>query len=91
MGNKKITHRPFPPPSRGSLESQRTQSLFILLFSVERTENNKQQALRAFKAGKHRVAIDFFLLPSSQRQKKSIFSLRTLRLCGEKGKRNQIT
>jgi len=54
------------------------------LFSVERTENNKQRALRAFKAEKYRVAIDFFLLPSSQRQKKSIFSLRPLRLCGEK-------
>jgi hypothetical protein len=39
------------------------------LFSVERTENNKQQALRAFKAEKHRVVIDFFLLPSSQWQK----------------------
>jgi hypothetical protein len=39
---------------------------------------------------KYRVAIDFFLLPSSQRQKKSIFSLRSLRLCGENEKRNQI-
>jgi len=47
-------------------------------------ENNKQHALRAFKTEKYRVAIDFFLLPSSQRQKKSIFSLRALRLCGEK-------
>jgi hypothetical protein len=54
------------------------------LFSVERRENNKKQALRAFVVKKHRVAIDFFLLPSSQRQKKSIFSLRALRLCGEK-------
>jgi len=47
-------------------------------------ENNKQQALRAFKAKKYRVAIDSFLLSSAQRQKKSIFSLRSLRLCGEK-------
>jgi hypothetical protein len=54
------------------------------LFSVERTENNKKQALRASGVKKYRVAIDFFLLPSSQRQKKSIFSLRSLRLCGEK-------
>jgi hypothetical protein len=54
------------------------------LFSVERTENNKKQALRALGVKKYRAAIDFFLLPSSQRQKKSIFSLRSLRLCGEK-------
>jgi len=51
-----------------SLESQRSLRLFILLFSVERTENNKKQALRAFLVKKYRVAIDFFLLPSSQRQ-----------------------
>jgi hypothetical protein len=30
------------------------------LFSIERTENNKHHALRAFKAPKYRVAIDFF-------------------------------
>jgi len=60
------------------------------LFSVERPENNKKHALRAFRTKKYRVAIDFFLLPSSQRQKKSIFSLRSLRLCGENEKRNQI-
>jgi len=35
------------------------------LFSVERTENNKKHALRAFRAQKYRVAIDFFLLPGS--------------------------
>jgi len=56
------------------------------LFSVERPENNKKHALRAFRTQKYRVAIDFFLLPSSQRQKKSIFSLRSLRLCGENEK-----
>jgi hypothetical protein len=61
------------------------------LFSVERTENNKKLALRAFRIQKYRVAIDFFLLPSSQRQKKSILSLRFLRLCGENDKVNQIT
>jgi hypothetical protein len=33
---------------------------------------------------KYRLAIDFFLLPSSQRQKKSISSLRSPRLCGKK-------
>ena len=54
------------------------------MFSVERTENNKKQALWVFVVKKYRVAIDFFLLPSSQRQKKSIFTLRPLRLCGEK-------
>jgi hypothetical protein len=43
-----------------SLEPQRTPRLFILLFSIERTENNKHHALRAFKALKYRVAIDFF-------------------------------
>jgi len=56
-------------------------------------ENNKKHALRAFRAQKYRVAIDFFsfagldpvrLDGASQRQKKSIFSLRPLRLCGEK-------
>jgi len=30
------------------------------LFSVERTENNKKQALRAVIVKKYRVAIDFF-------------------------------
>jgi hypothetical protein len=60
------------------------------LFSVERTENNKKQALRAFIVKKYRVAIDFFLLPSSQRQKKSIFSLRSLRLCGKKENENKL-
>jgi hypothetical protein len=54
------------------------------LFSVERTENNKKPALQASVVKKYRVAIDFFLLPTSQRQKKSILSLRSLRLCGEK-------
>ena len=34
-------------PLLGSLESQRTQRFFILLFSVERSENNKKHALRA--------------------------------------------
>jgi len=66
-----------------SLEPQRTLRFFILLFSVERTENNKKQALRAFIVHNYRVAIDFFLLPSSQRKKKFISSLRSLRLCGE--------
>jgi hypothetical protein len=61
------------------------------LFSVERTENNKNHALRAFRTQKYRVAIDFFLLPASQREKKSIFSLRALRLCGEIEKQSQIT
>ncbi|MDH3836011.1 MAG: hypothetical protein OET57_04575, partial [Desulfobacteraceae bacterium] len=42
----------------------------ILLFSVERTENNKHHALRTFRTQKHRVAIDFFHLPASQRQMK---------------------
>jgi hypothetical protein len=56
------------------------------LFSVESTENNKQQALRAFRPENHHVAIEFFLLPTSQRQKKIIFPLRTLRLCGKKCK-----
>jgi len=58
------------------------------LFSVERAENNKQQVLRSSKTEKHRVAIEFFLLPTSQRKKKIIFSLRSLRLCGKK--HNQI-
>jgi len=71
----------FTAHSLRSLEPQRTLRFFILLFSVERTENNKKQALRAFRVQKYRVAIDFFLLPSSQRKKKSISSLRSLRLC----------
>ena len=50
-------------------EAQRTQSLFVLLFSVERTENNKKQALWAFKVKNHRVATEFFLLPSSLSRK----------------------
>jgi hypothetical protein len=49
-----------------------------------RAENNKKQALRAIGDNKYCEAIDFFLLPSTQRQKKSIFSLRSLRLCGER-------
>ena len=36
---------------------------------------------------KYRVAIDFFLVLSSQQQKNSILSLRSLRLCGEKENR----
>ena len=39
------------------------------------------QALRAFGVKKYREAIDFFLLPPAQRQKKSVISLRPLRLC----------
>jgi hypothetical protein len=73
----------FTAHSLCSLEPQRTQSFSILLFSVERTENNKKHALQAFTDPQYRAAIDFFLLPSSQRQKKSVFSLRSLRLCGE--------
>jgi len=54
--------------------------------------NNKKHALRAFGVKKYRVAIDLFSFAvsqsrsngASQRQKKSIFSLRSLRLCGEK-------
>jgi hypothetical protein len=60
------------------------------LSAVERTENNKKQALRAFRVKKYRVAIDFFHLPSSQRQMKSILSLRSLRLCGEKENENKL-
>jgi hypothetical protein len=45
-----------------------------------------KQAMRTFKEEKHRVAIKLFLLPTFQRQKKIIFSLRSLRLCGEKYK-----
>jgi hypothetical protein len=49
-----------------------------LLFSAEGAENIKKQALRAFVKKISRLSgIDFFLLPSSQRQKKSIFSLRS--------------
>jgi hypothetical protein len=47
-------------------------------------ENNKQQALRGFKEEKRRVAIEFFLLPASQWQKKISVTLRSLRLCGKK-------
>jgi len=47
----------FTAHSLRSLEPQRS---FVLLFSVERTENNKPQALRAFRVQKYRVAIDFF-------------------------------
>jgi hypothetical protein len=54
-----------------------------LLFSAEGAKNIKKQALRAFVKKKYRVAIDYFPLPSSQRQKKSIFSLRFPRLRGE--------
>jgi len=54
------------------------------LFSVERTENNKEASPAGICSKEYRVAIDFFLLPASQRQKKSSFSLRSLRLCGEK-------
>jgi hypothetical protein len=73
----------FTAHSLRSLEPQRTLRFFILSFSVERTENNKKQALRALRVQKYRLAIDYFLLPSSQRQKKSISSLRSLRLRGE--------
>ncbi len=47
-----ITHRALVPLQRGSLrslETQRAQRLFVLLFSVERTKNNKKRALRAFR------------------------------------------
>jgi len=60
------------------------------LFSVERTENNKKQAFRAFRTQKYRAAIDFFLFPSSQRKKKCIFSLRSLGLCGENKKETKL-
>jgi hypothetical protein len=80
----------FTAHSLCSLEPQRTQSFSISLFSVDPAfsgtgtpENNKKHALQAFTDPQYRAAIDFFLLPSSQRQKKSIFSLRSLRLCGE--------
>jgi len=54
-----------------SFEPQRTQRLFILLFSVERTENNKKHALRAFRIQKYRVAIDFFFRPLNGKRKVS--------------------
>jgi hypothetical protein len=53
-------------------------------------ENNKKQPYGHLESKKYRVAIDFFLLPSSQRQKKSIFYLRSLRLCGEKKNETKI-
>jgi hypothetical protein len=59
------------------------------LFSVDPAERDrdtgKQQEASpvGICSKKYRIAIDIFILPSSQRQNKSIFSLRTLRLCGE--------
>jgi hypothetical protein len=68
-------------------EPQSTQSLFILLFSVDPAfsgtgtpENNKKHALRAFTDPQYRAAIDFFHLPASHRQMKIFASLRPLRL-----------
>ncbi|MDH3957249.1 MAG: hypothetical protein OET81_11190, partial [Desulfobacteraceae bacterium] len=60
-----------------SLEPQRPLRLFILLFSVERTENNKKQALRAFGVKKYRVAIDFFSFAglSTAKEKYLFFAL----------------
>ncbi|MDH3837609.1 MAG: hypothetical protein OET57_12750, partial [Desulfobacteraceae bacterium] len=52
----KCFHRPFASLIRGTEFAEIT----ILLFSVERTENNKHHALRTFRTQKHRVAIDFF-------------------------------
>jgi hypothetical protein len=60
FGIASVLIRELTAHSLRSLESQRTQRLFILLFSVGRTENNKQHALRAFRVQKYRVVIDFF-------------------------------
>jgi hypothetical protein len=43
------------------------------LFSVERTENNKKQALRASGVKKYRVAIDFFFCRPLNGKKKVSF------------------
>jgi len=45
----------------------------ILLFSIERKENNNQQVLRAFRASKYQVVIDFFFCRFLNGKRKASF------------------
>ncbi len=74
----------FTAHSLRSLEPQRTQRYFVLLFSVDLAfsgtgtpENNKKHPLRAFRALKYRVAIDFFSFAvlSTSKEKYLFFAL----------------
>ncbi|MGI9571059.1 MAG: hypothetical protein ACR2PH_15295 [Desulfobulbia bacterium] len=82
----------FTAHSLRSLEAQRTLSSFILLFSVERKENNKNHVLRAFRIQKYRAAIDFFFFrPLNGKRKVSLLCAICAFAVKMKNEINQIT